>query len=55
VHEGERDAAAVPLYCARCTRTPRDADDRTAWVTIDDDRICPGCVTLAENERLRGA
>jgi hypothetical protein len=23
-----------------------------AWVTIDDDEICPGCLTLNDRERL---
>lgn len=44
---------ARPLWCARCARTPRDADDRTTWVTIGDDTICPGCLTLNDRERLR--
>jgi hypothetical protein len=49
------DAAATgrPLRCARCARTPRDPDDRTTWVTIDDDKICPSCLTLNDRERLR--
>jgi hypothetical protein len=50
---GDIQAAALPLRCARCVRTPRDPDDRTTWVTIDDERICPGCLTLHERERLR--
>lgn len=49
----EPDAPAQPLFCARCGRMPRDQDDRTTWVTIDDDRICPGCLTLNDRERLR--
>jgi hypothetical protein len=24
-----------------------------AWVTVDDDEICPGCVTLNDREELR--
>jgi hypothetical protein len=46
------DPAAHPLRCSRCIRAPRDPDDRTTWVTIDDDPICPGCVTLNDRERL---
>jgi hypothetical protein len=53
VREAEPDAAAVPLRCARCTRAPRDADDRTAWVVIDDETVCPGCLTMSDSERLR--
>jgi hypothetical protein len=53
VQEPEPDAEAVPLRCARCTRTPRDADDELAWVVIDDDTVCPGCLTMSDNERLR--
>jgi hypothetical protein len=51
--EAQPDAAAAPLRCARCVRTPRDADDRLAWVTIDDHTVCPGCLTLSDSERLR--
>jgi hypothetical protein len=52
--DGRGDSrAARRLLCARCARTPRDPDDRTTWVTIDDDRICPGCLTLNDRERLR--
>jgi hypothetical protein len=52
---GDRDEeTATPLlHCARCARPPRDPDDRATWVTIDDDRICPGCLTLNDRERLR--
>jgi len=50
--DGE-DATARRLLCARCARVPRDPDDRATWVTIDDDRICPGCLTLSDRERLR--
>jgi hypothetical protein len=53
VNDREPDGAATPLYCARCARPPRDVDDRTAWVTIDDDTICRGCLTLNDRERLR--
>ena len=53
MHPGEPDPEAAPLVCARCARAPRDPDDRTAWVTIDDDEICPGCLTLNDRERLR--
>jgi hypothetical protein len=45
--------APHPLQCARCARAPRDPDDRTTWVMIDDDRICPGCLTLTDREQLR--
>ena len=53
MHDGEPDTAAVPPACARCARAPRDPDDRSTWVTIDDDKICPGCLTLNDRERLR--
>jgi hypothetical protein len=49
----DADAATTPIVCTRCTRTPRDTDDRLAWVTIDDDEICPGCLTMNDEERLR--
>jgi hypothetical protein len=54
MHEGEPAPAAAPLVCARCRRPPRDPDDRARWVTIDDHKLCPGCLTLAEFERVRG-
>jgi len=40
--------------CSRCARFERDADDRTTWVTIDDEEVCPGCLTLLETDRLAG-
>ena len=46
------DAAALPVICARCVRAARDPDDRAAWVTIADDRICPGCLTQSDRARL---
>lgn len=51
--DGE-SAPPAPLVCARCRRPPRDPDDRASWVTINDDELCPGCLTLAELERVRG-
>lgn len=39
--------------CARCARAPRDAEDLFAWVEIDGDEVCPGCLTLGDDERLR--
>jgi hypothetical protein len=53
VHEGDAAPAASPSLCARCRRPPRDPDDGARWVTINDDTLCPGCLTLAERERLR--
>jgi hypothetical protein len=53
--DAEADAAAIPLRCERCTRAPRDADDRLRWVTIDGDAVCPGCLTMSDDERLRDA
>jgi hypothetical protein len=53
VHDDESVPAATPLVCARCRRPPRDADDRARWVTINDDELCPGCLTLDERERIR--
>jgi hypothetical protein len=47
------DADATPLQCARCTRASRDADDELAWVIIDDDTVCPGCLTMSDSERLK--
>jgi hypothetical protein len=47
------DSAARRVRCARCVRSPRDPDDRATWVIVDDDRICPGCLTLSDRERLR--
>jgi hypothetical protein len=44
---------AAPVRCTRCTRAPRNAEDRLAWVTIDDTEICPGCLTMTDNEQLR--
>jgi hypothetical protein len=49
----EADRAAVPIVCARCARTPRDTDDRLTWITIDDEDVCPGCLSLNDTERLR--
>jgi hypothetical protein len=54
MHDGEPTPAAAPLVCARCRRPPRDRDDRASWVTVNDDTLCPGCLTLAELERVRG-
>jgi hypothetical protein len=51
--EGEFAPAAGPLVCARCRRPPRDPDDRAGWFTINDDKLCPGCLTLDERERVR--
>jgi hypothetical protein len=51
--QGKGDRAASPPLCARCGRAARDQDDRAAWVTIDDDEICLGCMTLSDRERLR--
>lgn len=42
-----------PQRCARCARAPRDPDDRNTWVTLGEDRICPGCLTLNDQARLR--
>jgi hypothetical protein len=51
---GDRDEHPTPSpsRCARCARLPRDADDRMSWVTIDDNQICPGCLTLSDRDRL---
>jgi hypothetical protein len=40
--------------CARCARSARDSDDRSNWVTIEDEEVCPGCLTLLETDRLAG-
>jgi hypothetical protein len=40
--------------CARCARSARDAEDRSTWVTIEDEEVCPGCLTLLETDRLAG-
>jgi hypothetical protein len=40
--------------CSRCARSARDPDDRSTWVTIDDEEVCPGCLTLLETDRLAG-
>jgi hypothetical protein len=40
--------------CARCARSSRDAEDRSTWVTIEDEEVCPGCLTLLETDRLAG-
>jgi hypothetical protein len=47
------EQATTPVRCTRCTRAPRSAEDRLAWVTIDDAEICPGCLTMTDNEQLR--
>ena len=49
----ERDES-TPETCSRCARFVRDADDHTTWVTIDDEEVCPGCLTLLETDRLAG-
>lgn len=41
------------VVCARCVRAPRDPEDRATWITLDDERICPGCLTQSDLERLR--
>jgi hypothetical protein len=40
--------------CSRCARFARDSDDRSTWVTIEDEEVCPGCLTLLETDRLAG-
>lgn len=47
------DVGTGPVVCARCVRAPRDGDDRKAWITLADERICPGCLTQSDRERLR--
>jgi hypothetical protein len=47
------EQASAPVRCARCTRAPRSAQDRLAWVTVDDAQVCPGCLTMLDNEQLR--
>jgi hypothetical protein len=47
------DAGARPVLCSRCVRAPRDPVDRTTWITLSDERICPGCLTQSDRERLR--
>jgi len=42
-----------PLLCARCVRAPRDPDDRTTWVTLAGEQICPGCLTLDDRAWLQ--
>jgi hypothetical protein len=44
---------SAPPRCPRCTRSPRDAEDRLNWATIDDAEVCPGCLTMNDVERLR--
>lgn len=44
---------ALPLHCARCARSPRGAENHVDWATIDGAEVCPGCLTLADGERLR--
>jgi hypothetical protein len=41
------------MTCARCTRVPRDDEDRTSWVVLESEEVCPGCLTLTEAEELR--
>jgi hypothetical protein len=53
MHQSESGQAATPLVCVRCRRAPRDPDDRATWAVVDDDNLCPGCLTLDEVERLR--
>ena len=50
---GEPGPAPTPLVCVRCRRAPRDPDDHATWVVVDDDNLCPGCLTLDEVVRLR--
>ncbi len=51
--QGEPVPAGAPLVCVRCRRAPRDPDDRATWVVVNDDNLCPGCLTLDEVGRLR--
>jgi len=41
------------VTCVRCAREPRDEDDRTSWASIDQEDVCPGCLTLSEADALR--
>jgi len=43
----------TPVVCARCVRAPRDPEDRATWITLADERICPGCLTQSDLDRLR--
>lgn len=51
----EPRAEPQPMTCARCARCARDADDRATWATIEDESVCPGCLTLMESEAHRSA
>jgi hypothetical protein len=53
MQQSEPGPAAAPLVCVRCRRAPRGPDDRATWVVIDDNSLCPGCLTLDEVGRLR--
>jgi hypothetical protein len=38
--------------CARCRRAPRDDADFVEWEELDDGKVCRGCLTMLEVERL---
>ncbi|HEY6960883.1 MAG TPA: hypothetical protein VI408_03240 [Gaiellaceae bacterium] len=51
--EPESSNPSYQVTCSRCRRVPRDDDDYVGWEAIDDEAVCPGCLTMLEIEALQ--
>ncbi len=43
------------VRCSRCRREPRNDADYVAWHALDEGAVCPGCLTLLEEDAQRAA
>jgi hypothetical protein len=41
------------VTCTRCRRPPRDDTDFVEWEKLDEGAVCPGCLTMLEQEARR--
>jgi len=41
------------VRCSRCQRAPRDDADYVNWQSLDEGVVCPGCLTMLEEEAQR--
>jgi hypothetical protein len=41
------------VRCSRCRRAPRDDADYVNWQSLDEGVVCPGCLTMLEEEAQR--